>query len=332
MYKAMRIFSGDTGLMNEMSKKIFFTALLLILPFYAYADEAAIKAGESYDVILLPDYHLLSWHTARTQGGYIVAGTVYDDSGPRQRALAVKTGRGKVLWKLELNDGRSSAFHKVITVEDAAVLGGSVDAAGGGPSEESTGLVMKLKPDGATEWDSRVRFGRVTRVMDVARTQNGVVAVGRVRQGEHEDSGFIVEFDAKGRLLWTKQQGRWLDFVYPLKGGGFLAGNFGWLVRLGAKGDTLWERSLGEDELRVIGATCKAEQERIWGAAISTSGEMKAVKKYLTAGADKGLAGVALIDGNDTFAAFGAAAGPQDYGVSIWVFEYSFKLESADGK
>ncbi|MBI5344422.1 MAG: hypothetical protein HZB83_03650 [Deltaproteobacteria bacterium] len=306
--------------------------------------------------------------------------------------MAVKTGRaGKVLWKLELNDGRSSAFHKVITVEDAAVLGGSVDAAGGGPSEESTGLVMKLKPDGATEWDSRVRFGRVTRVMDVARTQNGVVAVGRVRQGEHEDSGFIVEFDAKGRLLWTKQQGRWLDFVYPLKGGGFLAGNFGWLVRLGAKGDTLWERSLGDigyddvaavveladgglivsgragkrslisrltpegervwvkeidvsgdcgilslarygDELRVIGATCKAEQERIWGAAISTSGEMKAVKKYLTAGADKGLAGVALIDGNDTFAAFGAAAGPQDYGVSIWVFESSFKLESADGK
>ncbi|MBI5453660.1 MAG: PQQ-binding-like beta-propeller repeat protein [Deltaproteobacteria bacterium] len=374
---------------QKITFKIF-SALIFILFFYVYISAETTKADGPFIEFELPAYHLLGWQIAETQDGYIVAGTAYDDSGPHQRALVIKTNKsGKALWKKEFGNGRSSSFYKIITVENgkAIILGGSVDARAGGPSEESTGLIVKLRSDGKVEWDKRIQLGRVTRVMDVALTRNGVVAVGLIRQGEHEDYGFIAEFGPKGELLWTSQSRNWLDFVYPLKTVGFLAGSGGRLAKLDNKGNILWENSLNDykydslgavieladgdivvggqsgqyssmsrftsegkqvwakkieidgsceilglrefrEGIKAIGSTCGTGHEMIWTASISSSGDTKAVRKYLTAGADRGMTGQAVIVDDDTFIAFGGIKGQEGTGTSTWIFKSRFEFEA----
>src|SRR3989338_5371441 len=174
--------------------KKFLTALLLILSILTHAGaETTKKLDGSYKIFTLLDYQMLGRHIVETQGGYMVAGDIYDDSCPCVKALIIKIdGKGKKLWQKDLgNRARASAFNKIVATDNGMFLAGSVDEKPGGPSEESIGWVVMLRPDGTVEWDKRLQFGRVTRAMDAGRTKNGVAVVGRVRQGEYEDSGFI---------------------------------------------------------------------------------------------------------------------------------------------
>ncbi|MCR4286674.1 MAG: hypothetical protein NUW09_01540, partial [Deltaproteobacteria bacterium] len=209
------------------------------------------------------------------------------------------------------------------------------------------------------------------------------------------------------------QRPYWLDFVHPLKKGGFLTGNSGWIAVLDNSGNILWEIFLSDykydsksaedsplsrlrvavneykydfaatvveltdgdiilgghagqhiwmsrlspggkliwnkqveisgscglagiwqykEELRVIGSTCGTEPERIWGASFSISGDIKAVRKYLTADVNKGEIEQAVPVEDDKFVAFGGAKDGKENGLSIWIFKSSFNFDAVKEK
>ncbi len=235
-------------------KKCFVMVFFLMIVF-TWSGLAEEKKGQPYEffkVFAKPNHNTSGASIIETTDGYIVAGSIFDESGPSTWGWVVKIDKtGKKQWEKELGKkARDSAFYSAaLTGDNGVVLVGSVNAISAGRLEKSSGWVVKLKTNGNIEWDKNLRLDKIVRAMDVQPTKrNGTIVVGRIRQGTWdstslEDSAFITEMASNGNILWSKhiQKGYWADIVYPLKKEGFIIGGGSWIAKLDNSGNVLWE-------------------------------------------------------------------------------------------
>jgi len=198
------------------------------------------------------NYYTYGNGIVETHDGYVIAGSVFDDSGPSTYGWLIKIDKaGKKQWEKELGKkARDSAFYRAaVTHDNSFVLVGSVNAISAGTFEKSSGWVVKLKANGNVEWDKSLQFERIVYAMDVKSTKgNDMIVVGHIRRGTWdspsvEDSAFITEMDSKGNILWSKhiQKGYWANIVCPLKKDGFIIGGGSWIAKIDNSGNVLRE-------------------------------------------------------------------------------------------
>jgi len=226
---------------------LFFTLIITFsISTYVWT-ETTNQADVFFEIFPKPNLTTFGNSIIETQDGYIMVGSIFEDSGPSTWGWVVKMGKDrKKQWEKELGKkARDSAFYAVtISNDNGIVLAGSVNAQPGGTLETSYGWIVKLRPNGSVEWDKTLRFGRVTRALHVKSTEKmSTVVVGGVRNGV-DDSVFITELDSKGNILWTKhiQNGYWAHFVSPLQKGNFVISGDNWIAKLDNRGNILWEK------------------------------------------------------------------------------------------
>lgn len=255
---------------------LFFTLnITFSISTYVWA-ETTNRTNVFFEIFAKPNFTTFGNSIIETKDGYIMVGSIFEDSGPSTWGWVVKMGKDrKKQWEKELGKkARDSAFYSVtISNDNGIVLVGSVNAQPGGTLEKSSGWIVKLKQNGSVEWDKTLRFGRVTRAMHVKSTEKmTMVVVGRVRH-DVDDSAFITELDSKGNILWNKyiQKGHWADFVSPLQKGNFVISGDNWIAKLDGRGNILWEKKftsigpvviteLNDGSLMVAGARHKKQQ------------------------------------------------------------------------
>ncbi|MEW6741048.1 MAG: hypothetical protein AB1325_14245 [Nitrospirota bacterium] len=383
------------NILFALAAYLLILSVLIVSPSYS---DSADQADEFFKIFAKPNYVTEGDGIVETQDGYVVAGSVFDESGPSTYGWVIKIDKaGKKQWEKELGKkARDSAFYRTaVTSDNSIVLVGSVNAVLGGAFEKSSGWIAKLKANGEVEWDKNIQFERITRSMDVQPIKrNSMIVVGRGRQGtpysqSTKDFAFIAELDSNGNILWSKRinKGYWADIVCPLKKEGFIIGGGSWIAKIDNSGNVLWEyyfdkkgeyllyaiKEMGNgsiiigrkpkdmkahyillsklgangnlewdkkidssglcsidglwitkgNEIVAVGGTCANERERIWAAIFSISGEIKSIKKFLTA-KDIEIS-QAIPTGEDGFIAVGSGAEQQTSGSAAWVFKTKFK-------
>lgn len=390
--KTMHFLKGEEYMQRKVSVVILL--LLIFTISLAFAEEKKYPPDEFFNVFEKPEHNTIGSGIVENQDGYIIAGSIFDESSAGSWGWVVKIDKaGKKQWEKELGKkARDSAFYGVTTTDDnSIVLAGNVNAIPSGTFEKSTGWVVKLKSDGKVEWDKTLQFERIAYAIDVKSIKGkDVIVVGRVRRGTWdspsiENSAFITAIDSKGRILWSKhiQKGYWADIVYPSGKEGFIIGSGSWISKIDNTGKILWEYYLGKkgeynlsalkeledgsiivggvskdkkihhallsklridgklewnkkietsgfcsvsglwttksNEIIAVGGTCSKEQEQIWAATFSESGEIKKIKKFLSS--KNLIIHRAIPISNDGFIAVGDGA--KD-GSAAWVFKTKF--------
>lgn len=193
-----------------------------------------------------------------SDGGYVVSGWLFNDSGPSNWAWVVKVDpRGQKQWEKELGrSARDAALTRLVAMPDRnIVLVGNIGARPGGPLESGSGWIVKLDERGDLIWERTLELATVTHVLDAKVTPAGDVAVsGRLRQAGG-DSGFVGALDTSGKWLWKSVvKGVWIDVNTPLRGGGMVVAGSRraslhsatpvWVARLDDKGKVLWEHQI----------------------------------------------------------------------------------------
>ncbi len=182
-------------------------------------------------------------------GGYLLVGETLSWGGPGRRMFVLKSDpRGNLEWaRVFSSGGGDDILYSGVELPtgDFLVTGGS-------------GSVLKLDPSGGLVWSRR--YG-LTEIQEVASTGDGNFLMAGWRPVGSYDVAEIIKLDATGQILWRGSYGQSgvthrFFTVASLDDGGYLAGGeingpgftdfYGWLVRLDASGNIVWQRHLSD--------------------------------------------------------------------------------------
>ncbi|MEF8802325.1 MAG: serine/threonine-protein kinase [Halolamina sp.] len=143
----------------------------------------------------------------------------------------------------------------------AARDGGYLVAGGISSNGSGSGRLMKIDPDGATQWAETHSRGDADRLISAVETgDGGVLTVGTTNFNFGEDGdGLVVKTALDGTAQWVETYGgseaEWFRSATETSDGGYLvAGRTeskgsgmgdGWLIKLGTDGGVQWERVMG---------------------------------------------------------------------------------------
>ena len=166
------------------------------------------------------------------------------------------SGPAQILWEIEIPSEFDSCIWGVDFTDDGgAICVGEI----GSEDDEITSLfLLKLKPDGSTQWEKTTGWGLATSGQDVLQISGGYVACGSIFSGTDYD-GFVAKFDYFGNVLWCRQINNINDDVlYDIlqtADGDLIAAGYTestgaggkdfWLVRMDAAGNLEWTRTFG---------------------------------------------------------------------------------------
>lgn len=186
---------------------------------------------------------------ATRDGGYLLLGETLSWGGPGRKMLAVKVDRiGDLEWARAFG---SPGIDDVLYSGVEVPIGGYLVAG-------SSGSILRLGSNGELVWSRN--YG-LTASRQIAPVSDGNLVVVGWRAIGDKDAAEIVKLDATGEILWRASYGQTgvayrLFTVLPLEDGGYLAGGEingpgftdldGWLVRLNAAGDIVWQRHLND--------------------------------------------------------------------------------------
>lgn len=203
-------------------------------------------------------------------GGLVVGGSTRSFGAEAEDDWVLKIGRGgEVLWQVRLEgSGTESADAMAATSDGGAVLASSRSISSGPFSRRSALLVARFDCTGELVWAKTLAVGDIAFTHALRATPDGgFLLAGEVATLPELGSDCLaLKLSADGTVEWQKAYGQpdgaaGCHGIALVPGGGYvLAGEFGrpdsargwtdlWLVRLSARGDVQWERSLGEREV-----------------------------------------------------------------------------------
>ncbi|MEI6945668.1 BACON domain-containing protein [Paraflavisolibacter sp. H34] len=186
--------------------------------------------------------------------------------------------RGNLIWQKALGGSGHEEAHSVIAVPGGYLVAGSSSSGDGDVSPVkgvSDGWVVKLSESGSILWEKTFGGTGLEKIFCIAPTADrnfilagysssadGEFAGGK---GAGTYNGWVLKMDGSGNKLWQKTFGgtEWDEFrsVAAAPDGGFLLSGVSesgdgdlpankgmkdnWVVKLGASGQLLWQRSLG---------------------------------------------------------------------------------------
>ncbi|KLK88082.1 hypothetical protein SZ63_03160 [Methanoculleus sediminis] len=136
---------------------------------------------------------------------------------------------------------------------------------GGAPAPETDVLVLKVSAAGEIEWEARADFGAHDRPDVLAELPDGY-ALAVTDYGREGSTAYILAYgdrgDSRGRVIAEAGYGR-VTALVPAPGGGFLvATETPGLVRVGAGGEAVWERSFVDESRGMMPVSLIAQDGR----------------------------------------------------------------------
>ena len=179
-------------------------------------------------------------------------------------------GKGNLLWKRALGGSQNDAATSIVALPDGGILlAGFTRSKGRGRADA---WILRLNGLGKVLWERTFGSSGFDIPWSVAQVADGgfifagettageTTAGGKAVPGRQGKDAWVMRLDAQGDPLWEKTFGGEkydiLTAIATVPGGGFiLAGNTeskgagrndGWIVRLDAQGEMLWERTYGK--------------------------------------------------------------------------------------
>jgi hypothetical protein len=217
-------------------------------------------------------------------GGYIVAGYTYSNDGDvsgnhgnRDGWVVKLDASGSLLWQKCLG-GNSSDWARSIqqTSDGGYIVAGETHSNDGdvsGHHGNGDGWVVKLDASGNLLWQKCLGGSSYDSVSSIQQTSDGGYIVagstysndGDVSGNHGNDDSWVVKLDASGNLLWQKCLGgsNWdyAESIQQTSDGGYIVAGItfsndgdvsgyhgegdGWIVKLDASGNLLWQKCLG---------------------------------------------------------------------------------------
>jgi len=200
---------------------------------------------------------------AATNGdGLVLAGLTQSEGNRLDDDLFVGRldGKGNLLWKRALGGSQNDAATSIVILPDGEILlAGFTRSRGRGRADA---WILRLDGQGKVLWERTFGGSGFDIPWSIAlAADGGFVFAGETGAGGRQDrDAWVMRLDAQGDPLWEKTFGGEkydiLTAIAAVPGGGFiLAGNTeskgagrndGWVVRLDAQGEMLWEHTYGK--------------------------------------------------------------------------------------
>ncbi|RMG19937.1 MAG: hypothetical protein D6732_29330, partial [Methanobacteriota archaeon] len=200
-----------------------------------------------------------------SDGGYIVAGSVYTPTYANDAFLLKLDSKGNIQWSKRYGDG-ASGFETAYAVEQTSDGGYIV-----GGDAWNKALIMKVDSAGTVLWSkefSAYKFYSVEETSD-----GGYVAVGG--NPGSVSYGFMVKMYSDGTVAWQREygigssSGENFYSVEETSDGGFIVSGFSdesnidwkhlWALKLNSIGDIMWQKVYYVDSLYDFNATSAVE-------------------------------------------------------------------------
>ncbi len=162
----------------------------------------------------------------------------------------------QILWETEIPSEFNSCIWGVDFTDDGGAI--CVGDFGSEDNEITSLFLLKLKPDGSTQWEKTTGWGLATSGQDVLQISGGYVVCGSIFSGT-DYNGFVAKFDYFGNVLWCREINNiYDDVLYDISqtdDGSFVAAGYTestgaggkdfWLVRIDTAGNLEWTRTFG---------------------------------------------------------------------------------------
>lgn len=296
--------------------KILFCALLIFV--VGAITEITTTGSYSYELKEYPpaDITKNSHAIVKLNDGFLIVGSVFDDSGPSSWGWIIKTDRnGNKLWEKELGrKAKDSAFYAGVETKDGIVLVGRVNAVSTGTLETSKGWIVKLNHKGKVVWDKNISLGRTTFLNGVTITDNNeIIIVGGSRSTIWTDpslkeTAILLKYDMDGNQIFKKTlikntKNTWGNFIKELPNHElFITGDYKdpfdgttspWATITESNGTIKWE-FVGDKGMKIsasdtfdsktntliIAGSCESEPPKgAWFSLLSANGKLLSTTK-----------------------------------------------------
>ena len=246
------------------------------------------RADEFFTTFLKEKHSIWFRGITATEDGYVAVGGITRMGGSTEpNGFAAKIDKfGNIKWEKEFSSQpKGSFFNKVAaTGENKTILVGMKDYVRkpewqAGSYSASSGWVVKLTAEGATEWDKTLQVTEkahfkgedivvkpVIVASDVSPMKSGdMIVLGHMRHGIF-DTPIVWRMDKEGKVLWEKTFKRgdsiWPDIIRVYSNDEYVAcgsatnfendGFHVWIMKFNAQGKILWEKKLRGLECRAI--------------------------------------------------------------------------------
>lgn len=188
-------------------------------------------------------------------GGLVAVGG-YRGTKRREKAWGGRfTSGGKVLWQGSIGDRKASAFSVSLHAGGGYLVSGLTRM---GHPPKVDGWLARIGGDGSVIWQRTVGGRKADLALSALSLPGGGVVIGggTESKGPKQGNGWAIALDVKGNPLWEHAYGGdrndMMFIIIRAPGGGFLLGgategelgqSMASLVRMDARGRTLWERT-----------------------------------------------------------------------------------------
>ena len=233
---------------------------------------------------------------AATDGDGLVLAGLTQSQGSRlddDLLVARLDGKGNLLWKRALGGSQNDTATAILILPDGEILlAGFTRSKGRGRADA---WILRLDGQGKVLWERT--FGGPG--FDIAwaiapAAGGGFVFAGETTVGKPTGGGrqardaWVMRLDAQGDPVWEKKFGGnkydILSAIASVPGGGFiLAGNTeskgagrndGWVVRLDAQGEMLWERTYGKKDRDAFWSITVVPGDRFSAGGFAVAGQL----------------------------------------------------------
>jgi hypothetical protein len=180
----------------------------------------------------------------KTDGGYVVSGTLKPEGGSLDGYATKIDGEGNEIWSFLRGGDGVDYLSSVVETEDGYLFAG----AKGAPNKNVKGNAWAVKTDGEgnVEWEDTYTGESRSAFYTVQALDEGYIAMG----SDNEDGGIVIRLDENGEQLWNTSHGIVIGDSLRTDDGFLIAGGklgssglVTWLAEIDDEGELLWERT-----------------------------------------------------------------------------------------
>ncbi len=257
------------------SQRTYFSVLILtflilsvVITTEVYAQQTTSTQTAWFKTIGIYDEELVNALIPTSDGGYAVAGLA---SSPALSAVGNQSvsyfwlvkidSSGDIQWSnIYPQAGNDAGAYSMVQTSDGgyALMGTSIPSNG---ADQEVWL-LKIDANGNLQWNKTVSTGYIGNfVVSLLQTKGGdYVLVGSGSSGMTSNSGWLIEADSNGNLLWNQTYENVVPraLIQTSDGGYALASVSGELIKTDSKGNLSWEKSYPTSGiLNFVGSLCQ---------------------------------------------------------------------------
>jgi len=222
---------GRTRLRIGVVIFVLLTAVLVGVGTVGAQDDTPVADGRFNDAI-------------KTDGGYVVSGTLKLEGGSHDGYVTKIDGEGNEIWTLLRGGDGVDYLSSVVETEDGYLFAGAKDA----PNKHVKGNAWLVKTDGEgnVEWEETYAGESSSTFYTAQALDDGYIAMG----SDNEDGGIVIRLDENGEQLWNTSHGIVIGDSLRTDDGFLIAGGkigssslVTWLAEIDDNGELVWEKT-----------------------------------------------------------------------------------------